>query len=221
MATAFTDASPEAVLAGLLRSATKAVLATLRPPLGAPYASLVLAATAVDGRPVLLLSRLAVHTGNIVADPRASLLLDGTGGVREPLTGPRATIEGRIDRSTDPALLDRFLRRYPDAAAYAGFADFSVYELVPERAHLVAGFGRIVDLGPAQILRRHQFQAPDWAHEPDAVARLARDTGRQIAGVDPDGFDVIEPDGPARIMFDAPVGTLTEAVERARRAMQR
>lgn len=221
MATATPAESPEAVLAGLARGATKALLATLRPPQAAPYASLVLTATALDGRPVLLLSRLAVHTRNIEADPRASLLLDGTGGARDPLTGPRATIEGRIEVSADPALRSRFLRRYPDAAAYAGFADFAVYVLVPERGHLVAGFGRIVDLGAAQIVRGDKLQAADWAQEPDAAAQLSRDTGRHIAGVDPDGVDVIDERGLTRFPFDIPAGTLADAMAQARAALQR
>ena len=62
----------------LVRCALKGALATIDRRTGAPYASLVTVATASDGTPLLVVSRLALHTQNIEADPRASLLVDGT-----------------------------------------------------------------------------------------------------------------------------------------------
>src|SRR5262245_59866920 len=94
-----------------------------------PYSSLVLSACAHDATPLLLLSRLAQHTQNLLADPRASLLFDGTAGLDDPLTGPRVTVMGRIERSDDPLLRARFVARHPSAALYAGFADFALYRL--------------------------------------------------------------------------------------------
>ena len=46
----------------------------------------------------------------------------------------------------------RYLNAHPSAEAFADFKDFSFFRIRPSGMHLVAGFGRIVDLGPAQFL---------------------------------------------------------------------
>src|SRR5262245_30502909 len=123
----------------LLRCRDRAALATALPTAlpadgGAwPYASLVLVAVDHDLSPVLLLSDLAEHSKAIAADSRVSLLFDGTEGLDQPLTGARATVLGRAERTTDPRLVRRYLARHPEAGAYAGFADFRFYRVSVER----------------------------------------------------------------------------------------
>jgi hypothetical protein len=125
----------------LMRGQATAALGTLMD--GAPYASLVLVAFDADGSPLLLLSRLAQHTKNLLADPRVSLLFDGTAGLDDPLTGPRLTVLGSAAACPDTDALQRYLARHPSAAAYAGFSDFGLYRVTIARGQLVAGFGRI------------------------------------------------------------------------------
>jgi hypothetical protein len=125
----------------LMRAQATAALGTLMD--GAPYVSLVLVAFDADGSPLLLLSRLAQHTKNLLADPRVSLLFDGTAGPEEPLTGPRLTVLGSAAACADPQALERYLARHPSAATYAGFSDFDLYRVIIERGHYVAGFGQI------------------------------------------------------------------------------
>jgi len=67
---------PKPAAKKLLREARSGALASLIPPNGDPYCSLVNVATGADGSPLLLLSKLALHTKNILADARVSLLLD-------------------------------------------------------------------------------------------------------------------------------------------------
>lgn len=110
---------------------------------GWPYGSLVLMAVAQDGAPLLLLSDLAEHAKNIAADPRVALLIDGTAGLADPLTGSRVTILGRAEKSADDHLKELFVARHPSAKLYGGFADFHLYRVAITAAHLVAGFGRI------------------------------------------------------------------------------
>jgi putative heme iron utilization protein len=118
---------------------------------GHPYASLVMLAWEEAGlTPLLLLSDLADHTRNLKADPAASLLLDGTEGLAEPLTGPRLTLLGRLE-AADPALKQRYAERHPGSRRYLDFKDFNLYRLVPAAAHFVAGFGRIAWLSAAEI----------------------------------------------------------------------
>jgi heme iron utilization protein len=136
----------------LVRAQDRGSLATLLAGDGTPYASLVLYATLPDATPVLLLSALAEHTKNLKADARASLLIDGTAGLADPLTGARATLVGRLEEIGDAGASARYLRRHPSAETYAGFGDFRFYALRFARAHLVAGFGRIHWIDAAQIL---------------------------------------------------------------------
>ena len=101
------NASPDpATLARrLLRASDRAALSTaLRDDRDEtwPYGSLVLVACDHDGAPLLLLSDLAEHSGNIAHDPRLSLLFDDTAGLDDPLTGARLTLLGRAEIS-DPS----------------------------------------------------------------------------------------------------------------------
>lgn len=143
------DAPPEIVCRRLIRAAGRATLATTattgKGGQGGPrpYASLVLVACDGQGRPLLLISDLAEHTRNIRADARVSLLYDATGGLDDPLSGPRLTLQGEAEPAGEPRLMEIYLARHPAAKTYADFKDFHLFRVRPLRAHLVAGFGRI------------------------------------------------------------------------------
>lgn len=221
---------------GLLRGLDRAALATALPasPEGHggqgsaawPYASLVLVAVDHDLSPILLLSDLAEHTRAIAAESRVSLLFDGTGGLDQPLTGARITLLGRIERTTDPRLAQRFLARHPDAAMYAGFKDFHFYRVVPERAHLVAGFGKIRWLEASELLPAmapgltdseagivsHMNEDHAEALQLYAVKLLGLPGGAwRMTGIDAEGIDLRRAGQVARLPFDAPLANAGEA----------
>src|SRR6202166_681164 len=77
----------------LLRRSRQGALATLMAGSGDPYCSLVNVASHADGTPILLISRLAVHTKNILADSRVSLMLDER-VEGDPLEGARIMLSG-------------------------------------------------------------------------------------------------------------------------------
>src|SRR6202011_877790 len=77
----------------LLRRSRQGALASLMAGSGDPYCSLVNVASNVDGSPILLISRLALHTKNILADPRVSLMLDER-AAGDPLEGARIMLGG-------------------------------------------------------------------------------------------------------------------------------
>lgn len=147
------DASQSAALAGdLLRRAGAASLGTIAGD-GSPFVSLVALAADRDGRPLILVSSLAVHSRNLRHDRRASLLV-----VEEPpaeadrMTAARLTLVGTASEAADQgAARSRFLQRHPEARSYAAFADFRVLRFEIASAHLVAGFGRIRDVAPAAL----------------------------------------------------------------------
>lgn len=175
------DLTPAAHCRHLMRSLDRAALSTLLADSGQPYGSLVLVASGHDGTPLMLLSDLAAHSRNIAADGRVSLLYDGTAGLDSPLTGARASVLGRASKSTDETLRRRFLARHPDAEQYAGFADFSLYTVAVERAHLVAGFGRIDWAEGADILLPRDAAAAAAAWEEAVVSHMNDDHGDAIA----------------------------------------
>src|SRR5262249_60861596 len=100
-----------------------------------------------DGARLVLISPLAVHTKNILADPRVSLMIDER-KPGDPLQGARIMLLGAAAATDDPDARRRYLERQPEADMFAGFADFAFYRVTLNGAHLVAGFGRVVDLKP-------------------------------------------------------------------------
>jgi putative heme iron utilization protein len=230
-----------------MRAADRATLATMmrndQPDAGAPYASLVLAALDHDASPLLLISTLADHTRNLAADPRASLLFDGTAGLDEPLTGPRVSVQGRAQRTDDPRHRARFLARHPGAAMYAGFKDFAFYRLEATRAHLVAGFGRIHWIAPGDLLLDVRGSAPLAESEASIIEHMNADhadavqlyasrllgrggRGWLMTGIDPEGADLRLGGMVARLPFERPVhdaesarAELVRLVKHARQAV--
>src|SRR2546421_8908092 len=142
---------PKTAAKKLLREARSGGLATLMTGSGDPYCSLVNVATATDGAPLLLISQLALHTKNILADARVSLMLDER-KEGDPLQGARVMLMGVAAKTASPDARRRYLAHQPEAEMFAGFADFAFYEVRLKAAHLVAGFGRIVDLKPDDLL---------------------------------------------------------------------
>lgn len=107
---------------------------------GFPFASFVHYALDERGRPLLLLSGLAVHARNLAADPRASLLA----AEGDAQASARATVVGRAVKlaGEDAAAARRaYLERHPEAKAWAAFGDFALWRLEPEGSYVVAGFG--------------------------------------------------------------------------------
>jgi hypothetical protein len=221
------EGDPARIGRRLLRRQHRGTLATSMR--GAPYASLVLTAADIEASPLLLLSDLAQHSRNIAFDPRISLLIDGTAGYRDPLTGPRLTVIGQARAVADPLRLARFTAHHTTSAAYSGFADFRLYRVAVERGHLVAGFGRIHWIESRDLLFTADAAALAAAepeilrhmneHHADAVADCARDLlGRvgadwRMTGIDPEGADLQRDGEPARLDFAEPV--LTPAAARA------
>ncbi len=132
-------------LAAQAKSATLATIA--RDPAGFPYASLVAVAFDEAGRPILLLSELAEHTGNLHARSEASILLTETADAgADPLALGRVTILGPCGRVPDAeraTARGAFLRAHPASAQYVDFRDFAFYRMEPTALRYVGGFGRM------------------------------------------------------------------------------
>jgi hypothetical protein len=201
------DFDPAKLAKSLLRRSRQGALATLRAG-GDPYCSLVNVASHADGSPILLISRLAVHTRNLLGDPRVSLMLQER-AVDDPLEGARIMLAGRAEpAAADAAILRRrYLNAHPSAEAFVDFKDFSFFRIRPAAMHLVAGFGRIVDLEPGQFLTDISDAGDLLEAEQGAIGHMNADHRDAIAlyatrllgadpadwrctGCDPDGIDL-------------------------------
>src|ERR1700756_4008481 len=140
------DFDPSRLARSLLRRSRQGALATLMAGTGDPYCSLVNVASHADGSPILLISRLALHTKNILGDARVSLMLDER-APGDPLEGARIMLAGHAEpagAAAAPGVRRRYLSAHPSAEAFVEFKDFAFFRIQPTGAHLVAGFGRIV-----------------------------------------------------------------------------
>ncbi|WP_298884938.1 DUF2470 domain-containing protein [uncultured Bradyrhizobium sp.] len=214
------DFVPQKLAKSLLRRSRQGALATLMAGSGDPYCSLVNLASHPDGSPILLISRLAVHTRNILADNRVSLMLDER-SAGDPLEGARIMLSGRAEQaeSEKDLLQRRYLNAHPSAEAFVSFKDFSFFRIIPTGTHLVAGFGRIVDLKPEQFLTDLGGAEDLLAAEEGAVEHMnadhrdamglyatkllgAAEGDWRCTGCDPEGLDM--QDGQTALRLDFP-----------------
>jgi putative heme iron utilization protein len=209
---------PVASARRVLRIAATGSLATIDKD-GFPFASLVTVATSAEGEPLFLLSDLAVHTKNLKRDPRASVLLVAPGGEEgDPLAGARLSVTGKLVRDEDPAHERRFLGKHEGSANLVQFDDFNFYRLEVTWAHLVAGFGRIVNLTREELLTDTSDCAALLESEQGAVDHMNEDHADALAlyatkllgmeagdwkatGADPDGLDLRAGSIRARLEF--------------------
>jgi putative heme iron utilization protein len=223
------DFDPGRLARSLLRRSRQGALATLVPGSGDPYCSLVNVASHPDGSPILLISRLALHTRNILGDSRVSLMLDER-AAGDPLEGSRIMLAGRAEEAGGDqiALLRRrYLNAHPSAEAFVDFKDFAFFRICPTGAHLVAGFGRILDLGPERFLTDMAGAEALLQAEPGAVEHMNADhrdamnlyaiklLGAEAAdwtctGCDPGGMDMQAGSATLRLDFPERVTSGTE-----------
>ena len=211
----------------LMRRAFKGSLATIDGRNGYPYASLITLGTDASGAPNFLFSNLARHSANLASDSRASIMIDETGALADPLQGARVTIYGKAERASEEGVRRRFLARHPEAAFYADFPDFAFWTLTVEGAHYIGGFGRIFDLAPSDLLVplegaqdlieaepgiiEHMNKEHADAIELYATALAASPGPWRMVGIDPEGFDIVLEGAGRRVLFAQPITTPAEA----------
>ncbi len=217
------------------RALQQGVLSTLSRRLeGFPFGSVAPFVLDHAGRPLLLISELAEHTRNLLADPRCSLIVQPF--IPDMQTAGRVTLMGRARRLPDKdSLGPRYLRYHPQAQTYFAMHDFSFWVIEPVRIRYIGGFGRIHWIEAQDFLLP---EGPLSGEEDGILAHMNADHranlmdycrhvhGQEVSdvemiGIDPDGFDVRADGRVLRFEFPQPIRDARQAraalVELARR----
>jgi len=129
----------------LLSLATVGTLSSVsRKHAGFPFGSLMPYALDPAGRPVFLISNMAMHTQNLKADPRCSLFVSQASADGDPLGAARATLIGDalpVQESDLASVREQYLARHPNSRYWVDFADFGFFRLEPIDVYYVGGFG--------------------------------------------------------------------------------
>src|SRR5271166_2882249 len=129
----------------LMHSGRIGSLSTLsRKQPGFPFGSLMPYGLDSQGRPIFLISTMAMHTQNLLADPRASLFVTEPDASGDALGSSRVTLIGSAIKVPDPELADvrtAYLTGYPDSKYWVDFEDFFFYRLDVIDVYYVGGFG--------------------------------------------------------------------------------
>jgi len=111
---------------------------------GFPFGSVMPYGLDERGRPIFLISTMAMHTQNLQADPRASLLVTQPDASDDPLGASRVTLIGNalpIPKSEVPEARRLYLARYANSQYWVDFDDFSFYRMDVLDVYFVGGFG--------------------------------------------------------------------------------
>jgi len=111
---------------------------------GFPFGSVMPYGADGQGRPVFLISTMAMHTQNLEADPRAALLVMQDPGAEDVLGAGRVTVMGstwRVPGDDLAAVRELYLQAYPNAKYWVDFEDFSFYRMDVIDLYFVGGFG--------------------------------------------------------------------------------
>jgi len=200
---------------------------------GFPFGSVMPYGLDENGRPVFLISTMAMHTQNLQADPRSSLLVTQPGASGDPLGASRVTLLGNALPMPEPELAaarNLYLARYANSKNWVDFEDFSFYRMDVMDVYYVGGFGVMGWVSASEYDRAQPDPLADFAA--DIIQHMNTDHGdalKLLAGafagiesqevtmtsVDRLGFHVRlkTAEGPrgARIAFSREVGSPAEA----------
>lgn len=210
----------------LLRRVPTGVLSTCSQVLpGYPFGSLAPFAMTHEGRPILYVSRLAEHTRNLAAEPRACLTVAEV-TLGNPQAVGRASLLGEAHQAPEAdraALAERFFALFPEQREYEALGDFGFWWIEPVRVRWIGGFGEIgwierdawlIDtpewrLGEADIIGHMNEDHRDAL---EAILRARGEEPREVSMVacDPEGFSVRCGGRVRWIAFAHACGTLDE-----------
>lgn len=215
-----------------LRTTQSGVLSTFSAKFeGFPFGSVAPFVLNHAGEPVILISSIAEHTKNILANPKVSLLVFA--GMEDLQANARLTLLGEavLADKEDTNLRSRYLRYFPQAETYFDMHDFHFYRIKIAQVRYIAGFGKMgwiseenfsiisvnteISKQEAEIVNHmntdHQHSLIAYTQHFHSITPK----GAKMLGIDRDGFDVkIQLDNGEKIVrfnFETPIHDATTA----------
>jgi len=139
---------------------------------GYPFGSVVPFCLDESGQPLILISALAQHTRNIIANPKVALtLLDqGEGDVQQDAR--LSLLADTVEVDNIDSCAERYYRYFPNNKGYHDQLDFRFFRLHVIQLRYIGGFGRIQWLAPEQVVQANPF-SPE--READIVGHMNAD----------------------------------------------
>ena len=144
------------------------------------------------GRPIFLISTMAMHTQNLQANPHASLLVTQPDASGDPLGASRVTLLGDVLPVPEPGVAEArtlYLARYDNSKYWVDFEDFSFYRMEVVDVYFVGGFGVMGWVSAAEYDRGQPDPLADAAT--DIIQHMNTDHGdalillaRAFAGIE-------------------------------------
>src|SRR5712692_5625616 len=168
-------------------------LSTLsRKQAGFPFGSVMPYGLDDRGHPIFLISTMAMHTQNLQADPRASLLVTQPDASGDPLGASRVTVMGNVlsmPESEVPEARKLYLDRYANSKYWVDFEDFYFYRMDVVDVYYVGGFGVMGWVSASEYYRGQPDPLADAAT--DIIQHMNTDHGdalillaRAFAGIE-------------------------------------
>jgi heme iron utilization protein len=191
-----------------LRSTRSGVLSSFSAKFaGYPFGSVMPFVLGHDCQPIVLISTIAEHTKNILANPKVSLLVFA--GAEDLHANGRLTLIGeatQIDKD-DADLMARYCRYFPESTGYLAMHDFQFYRINIVQARYIAGFGKMSWMAGEEIVDINQSVSTIAQLETSMIEHMNADHIESmqlycqyfhqvkpetvhLVGVDSDGFDM-------------------------------
>lgn len=208
-----------------------------------PYVTFVMVAFDYDGSPLILLSDLSEHTKNLKKNNHVSILFyeeqrnldffpvfenkDKSFEYEDPMSRPRLTVTGVLNKSGEKIHKMRFINRHPVSKLYAGFSDMNIYKLDISDAHLTGGFAKVKWFNNKDLLYQNicgfsddEMTVLDHMNKEhkQSVNLFAKnlsekksiDSDWNLIGIDPEGFDLRSSSEVKRYNFSPPLKKSSE-----------
>jgi hypothetical protein len=111
---------------------------------GWPFGSVMPYGLDAQGQPVFLISTMAMHTQNLLGDPRASLLVTPPESRVDPLGAARVTLMGsvtKVPKEENAEVRACYLNRHANASYWVDYQDFGFFRMAITEMYFVGGFG--------------------------------------------------------------------------------
>ena len=205
-----------------------------------PYVTFVMVAFDYDCSPLLLLSDLSEHTKNLKNNNIISLLFceeqrneeifpkfnttdrSENENYEDPMSRPRVTVVGQIEKVDLTHQKKRFLSRHPASKLYANFKDMGIYQVNFSGGHITGGFAKVKWFEKSELyfknytgFKEDEFEIMDHMNNQHQktinlitkylIPEINDDNNWKITGIDPEGFDLRFTDQLKRYTFKKPI----------------